>query len=520
MASNDSQITTPKITEGLFTANLWNPLDFHFASYLKSPIQLYFISTKTSVIGRALRHAIVDLLDNIAENSNEHVENDTTIIGTEHRLYHSRQYTFKLNDDELQCPVLDTNDRIQFEITSLAPTVFYHLRENLGISNTKFRQSFFEHHLKDFTNPGKSGSLMYKTFDDLFILKTLREYEARLLMQILSDYHLQLTQRSTILNRYIGLYLIRFPTSISTIEIYVVIMVNVFTPSLQINEIFDLKGSTIKRKLTENLSRDKLHKLKDLDFIGLYPHGIRIPSNIYHRLHNVISNDVKVLRKLNIIDYSLILGIRHLDISEDELTQYRPSTGIAALFYMSHTLALSQITKHNLHVSDSQNDLTSLSIPYLKPIKMLNENIDTNLFYHNDLVASSALPIPGIINKTNQRVYLYLAIIDMLQTYDSFKYMEQTFKKLTDPYRHLQYSVIEPGEYEKRITKFLFDKIFVDAEDDFPWATTDNSKPIVDIANESTQNNTTMKRKPLTRTLAIPTERGNSSSNNFIHFHL
>ena len=144
-------------------------------------------------------------------------------------------------------------------------------------------------------------------------------------------------------------------------------MANAFTPSLQINEIFDLKGSTIKRKLTENLSRDKLHRLKDLDFIDLYPHGIRIPSNIYHRLHNVISNDVKVLKKLYITDYSLILGIHHIDMSEDQLMQIRPSTGIAALFHLSHNLVPLNITEHNLHVSNSPNDL---SIPYLKPIKM------------------------------------------------------------------------------------------------------------------------------------------------------
>ena len=193
MASSISEINTNEIKEGLYSADLWNPFNFHFASYLKSPIQLHFISTKTSVIGRALRHAIVDLLDHITtKNSNEHIENETTIIGTEHRLYHSSHYTFKLKDSERQCPILDTSDKIEFEISSLAPTVFHQLRENIGIPNTNFRQSFSTHHLKDFTNPGKSGSLMYKTFDDLFILKTLREYEARLLMQILSGYHLQL----------------------------------------------------------------------------------------------------------------------------------------------------------------------------------------------------------------------------------------------------------------------------------------------------------------------------------------
>ena len=94
-----------------------------------------------------------------------------------------------------------------------------------------------------------------------------------------------------------------------SIEIYIVVMTNVFTSSLQINEVFDLKDSTMKRELTENLSIDKSHRLKDLDFTNLCPHRIFIPSNIYHRLQLVLSNNVKVLKKLKIVDFSLILGI-------------------------------------------------------------------------------------------------------------------------------------------------------------------------------------------------------------------
>jgi hypothetical protein len=504
MASCNNEINKNEITEGLYTVDLWAPFDSHIISYVKSPIHLYFISSKTAIIGRALRHAIVDFLDNILTKPNEYIENETTVIGTEHRLYHSRRYTINSSDNECQDSVLD--DKIEFDISSLAPTVFYQLREDIGISNNDFRKSFSEHHLKDFTNPGKSGSLMYKTFDDLFILKTLREYEARLLMQILSGYHLQLTQRSTIFNRYVSLYSIRFPTLISTIEIYIVIMVNTFTPSLQINEIFDLKGSTMKRKLQGNLSKDKLYKLKDLDFIDLYPNGIRIPSNIYHRLHMVITNDVKVLKKLHITDFSLILGIKHLDISIDDLMQHRPTAGVSALFHMTHRLAF-------ILPSHSSIDLTSLSIPYLKPLEMLKEKIDTNFYYNNDSIANLTLPIPGIINKSNQRVYLYLAIIDMLQTYDSIKYIERTLKKIWDYTRHQEYSVIEPDEYEKRIIKFLFENIFIDAGDDFPWNVDKINQPIVKINNESIEN-------IHTDTFPHLTESKNSCLKDMIQFRL
>ena len=472
-----------EISEGLYDDDLWDRLNIHLGSYVKSPLQLRFISSKTGVIGRALRHGIVDLLDNITKNQEEYIENETTVIGTEHRLCHSREYKFKVNAGGANNDSDDEEEEIRIEISSLAPTIFSQLREDIGIPNTEFRQSFDENPLKDFTNPGKSGSLMYKTSDDLFILKTLRDYEARLLMQILPGYHLQLTQRSTIFNRYIGVYSIRLQVAISTMEIFVVVMANAFTPALQIGEIFDLKGSKIKRQCTGSLSPDKLHKLKDLDFRNLYPHGIRIPTNIYRKLKLVVANDAKVLKKLNITDFSLILGIRHLDVTENQLMQRRPTTGILALCSVSDTLGLMHLVRSQSDVTTPmlQNSTTSFSVPYLKPLEILCEQIDADLYYNDDVIAQTSLPIPGIINKSNQRVYLYFAFVDMLQTFDSMKLLDQTFRKLTNYTKHMDYSVIEPDHYEKRINDFLFEHVFIDAQDDFPWAITDVSKPVAEI---------------------------------------
>jgi hypothetical protein len=135
-----------------------------------------------------------------------------------------------------------------------------------------------------------------------------------------------------------------------------------------------------------------------------------------------------------------------------------------------------------------QQSVASFSVPYLKPLEMLDEQIDKNLYYDDDTIAHASLPIPGIINQTNQRVYLYLAFVDMLQTFDSFKLIDQTFRKLTRHDRHLEYSVIEPDGYEKRINQFLFERVFIDAKDDFPWAITAVSKSVAEINNEDFDN--------------------------------
>ncbi|CAF4113541.1 unnamed protein product [Rotaria sp. Silwood2] len=516
MATSDSEIC-----EGLLNIDLWDRLDLHVGSYVKSSLNLRYISSKTSPIGRALRQAIVDLLDNITNKFDEYTENDATVVGAENRLYHSRQYTLNIQEDNGEFSELYGNDdRINIEVSSLAPTIFYQLREDIGISNENFRQSFSEYNLKDFTNPGKSGSLMYKTFDDLFILKTLREYEARLLIQILTGYHLQFRQRSTIFNRYVGLYSMRLQTSLSSITIYVAIMVNAFTPSLKLNEIFDLKGSKIKRKITGYLSTEKFYKLKDMDFMDLYPDGILIPTNIYHKLKIIVAKDAQALRKLNITDFSLILGIRHLDMSESQMLGRQHLTGITALFHATSSLVADQIESPSVDASPSEvpGDIISLVNSYLRPLEMVNEKIDMNLYYNNDSIAHQTLPIPGVINKSNKRVYIYLALVDMLQTFDNFKHIDQTFRKLTNYDRHLEYSVIEPDEYEQRFNQFLFEYVFIDAANDFPWAINDVSKTVADINHGTTENKKIKERKNHTRQHPHSIEQTESSPVLELHF--
>ncbi|CAF3090000.1 unnamed protein product, partial [Rotaria sp. Silwood2] len=324
----------------------------------------------------------------------------------------------------------------------------------------------------------------------------------------------------TLFNRYVGLYCIRSQGSLSNIELYVVIMINVFTPSLKINEIFDLKGSKIKRKFIGSLSSEKFYKLKDMDFRDLYPNGIRIPTNIYEKLKIIIANDAKVLKKLNITDFSLILGIRHLDMSEEEMMQRQPMGGIAALLHLNDSLGFMSMAKFfpNIRSLNSKKDLTSLSYSYLKPLEILQENIDMNLYYYNDSIARATLPIPGIINKSNKRVYIYLAIVDMLQTFDSVKFIDQTLRKITDPGRYLEYSVIDPDDYEKRINEFLLKHVFIDAKDDFPWDITNVSKPVAHLNNIRVKKKKSDEEKTSIRTRSHSLQR--EISNTIVEFRL
>jgi hypothetical protein len=233
----------------------------------------------------------------------------------------------------------------------------------------------------------------------------------------------------------------------------------------------------------------------------LYPQGIRIPTNIYQKLKLVIANDAKVLKKLNVTDFSLILGVKHLDMTEEQMLKRRSTTGVGVLCSISNQFGVMSMMKPESDITlptVPQQNVASVSIPYLKPLEMLNEQIDKNFYYADDTIAHASLPIPGIINHNNQRVYLYLAFIDMLQTFDSFKLIDQAFRKLTNYDRHLEYSVIEPDDYEKRINQFLFERVFIDAKDDFPWNTINLNQSVVEINNEDSDNKNNNQQNPHT----------------------
>ena len=99
------------------------------------------------------------------ENLTSYTEIDTTILGTEYRLYRSHQYLLRMVDDVFQDPEFNinnnnnNNNNIDTEINSLVPSFFYQFREDMEIPNDCLRQSLSDHHSKDFANSEKSVSL-------------------------------------------------------------------------------------------------------------------------------------------------------------------------------------------------------------------------------------------------------------------------------------------------------------------------------------------------------------------------
>ncbi|CAF0920356.1 unnamed protein product [Didymodactylos carnosus] len=446
----------------------WNSTDSNVLSYLKSPIQHAAFAANSDTIGKTLRQSIIHFLDTID------IDRKNVLKDDEFRSTRTKHYEILEQSNN------NNNNKTTIEITNLAPLAFEQLREKIHISRQDFRSSFADGDLINFANTGKSGSQMYKTYDDVYILKTLRNHEAKYLIQILRGLYSRYTQLSTLMTRYIGCYSIRIGALFTT-EIYIVIMVNNLPSVVDVHEVYDLKGSTMGRLSSIDLPEKRLKALKDLDFEAYYPHGIRIPTEIYHSLRRVLQSDGEELRKLNITDYSLMLGIHHIDYEYKDNHIRRPELGLSTLFLATQFATLNKHTSpktppsptvlttlvtgttngiKTLKLKEKKSDSLKMEKFLMKPLKLIH--LPKAQTFDDILIAKQLLAIPGVTEK-GHRVLLYMVFIDILQTYDNFKYFQYMFQNLRDREHANQYSVISPDQYEQRLFEFLFEHVFIDS---------------------------------------------------------
>merc|ERR1712048_1558267 len=81
---------------------------------------------------------------------------------------------------------------------------------------------------------------------------------------------------------------------------------------LEIHTIYDLKGSTKGRNATEKEKKQETPVLKDLDFMQ-NKEVLQIGSVKAKLFTQQLRKDTELLRKLKIMDYSLLVGIHYFD---------------------------------------------------------------------------------------------------------------------------------------------------------------------------------------------------------------
>ena len=170
---------------------------------------------------------------------------------------------------------------------------------------------------------GKSKAMFYKTFDERFILKNVSENEFNMFIDNGLDYFQYISQflfhkMPSALAKILGAYKIIIKQKSREIKYNLILMENIFygtiskiskpfnSPESNI-KVYDLKGSNINRYIKKNM-RKPGQVLLDTNFlVDFNKEPVFIDSYVYDRLKLALYNDSMYLRKLEVVDYSLLI---------------------------------------------------------------------------------------------------------------------------------------------------------------------------------------------------------------------
>lgn len=162
---------------------------------------------------------------------------------------------------------------------------------------------------------GKSGSGFLKTLDDRFVIKELSHSELDAFIKFTPSYFEYMAQAMfhelpTALAKIFGFYQIQVKSSISGSKSYkmdVIIMENLFYER-KTTRIFDLKGSMRNRHVEQTGKENEV--LLDENMVEyIYESPIHVREYDKKLLRASLWNDTLFLAKMNVMDYSLVVGI-------------------------------------------------------------------------------------------------------------------------------------------------------------------------------------------------------------------
>lgn len=210
------------------------------------------------------------------------------------------KYQFQDGDTQLSCKLFFAE---QFEA----------FRRKCGLQDNFVRS--LARCIKWNSTGGKSGSAFLKTLDDRFVIKGLSTSELDSFVKFAQSYFEYMAQAlfhdlPTVIAKIFGFYQIHMknPYTGKTIKIDVLIMENLFYQSPKNLRIFDLKGSMRNRHVEQTGKENEV--LLDENMVEyIYESPLFVRQYDKKLLRSSLWNDTIFLSKVNVMDYSLVIGI-------------------------------------------------------------------------------------------------------------------------------------------------------------------------------------------------------------------
>lgn len=237
-----------------------------------------------------------------------------------------------LSPTELQALQRLYRNEGEWVLTEYAPHIFLKLREYFNIDSLEYAHSLslsnlcaglllgsWSNVLQPLQSTARSGSFLFRSPDQRFIVKAIRESECQFLFgTLLSPYFHHIVQcgADTLLPRFLGLYRLR---QVSVADHYILVMKNTFPREIEqeliVTEQFDLKGSTTGRtSRAADGSAPAGGTLKDLDWGSRH---MTINTGDLDFFLKRLNNDCKFLEANELLDYSLLVGVHQIQYPTD-----------------------------------------------------------------------------------------------------------------------------------------------------------------------------------------------------------
>ncbi|KAI1080978.1 SAICAR synthase-like protein [Whalleya microplaca] len=352
--------------------------------------------------------------------------------------------------------------KYDFKFKDYAPWVFRHLRALFRLDPADYLMSLTgKYILSELGSPGKSGSFFYFSRDYKYIIKTIHHAEHKFLRKILKEYYTHVTDNpNTLLSQFYGLHRVKMPYGK---KIHFVVMNNLFPPHRDIHTTFDLKGSTVGRDYQEeNLAKNPRATLKDLNWLRRKRH-LELGLQKKRLFLQQLERDVRLLQKLKIMDYSLLIGIHDLQKGNEEnlrdktLQVFNPGGDGPSEDGFDPSSVLMR-TPSKLENARKARELRQM-IKAERPIPMgqtssrmpdeLQEGQSRGGMFYND---DGGIRATHENNDPADEIY-YLGVIDCLTHYGVIKKIEHFWKGLSSD--RTQISALPPEEYGDRFIKFM-----------------------------------------------------------------